>query len=118
MTERIKTAELERLALVLDRGFGNPTFKERHDAATALRELIAIRAHTGAQPAPDAVAEARGIADFPKDGTWAVLYPGYYGPFTACAADGAWRLCEDADLKLATHWTPLDIAALTKEPRT
>ena len=57
MSERIETAELERLALVLDRGFGNPTFKERHDAATALRELIAIRAHTAEQTRADAMSE-------------------------------------------------------------
>ena len=69
MTERIKTAELKRLALVLDRGFGNPTFNERHDAATALRELIAIRAHTAELPAPDAVAKADETRLFVPRGT-------------------------------------------------
>lgn len=95
--------------------FKFPTLEALHAADDEWRAIL--DAHTAAQPAPDAVAEARDIADFPEDGTWAVLYPGYYGPFTACWADGAWRLCEEADLRQATCWTPLDIAALTKEPR-
>ena len=43
MSDKIETAELERIALVLDRGFGNPTFAERHAAAAGLRELVALR---------------------------------------------------------------------------
>lgn len=82
-----------------------------------LRTILASPTAPAQPEQADAVGEARILTDPPAEGTWAVLYPGYYGPFTACRADGAWRLCEDADLKMATHWTPLDIPALARKDR-
>jgi hypothetical protein len=38
----------------------------------------------------------------PVDGTWALLWPGHYGPFTACWLNGGWSICEDSDLRHAT----------------
>ena len=45
------------------------------------------------------------ISEMPADGTWAVLWPGYYGSFMACAIDGEWTLCEESDLETAVMWT-------------
>ena len=42
----------------------------------------------------------------PREGQWATLWPGYYGPFTACYVYGRWTMCEDIDLKLATVALP------------
>lgn len=38
----------------------------------------------------------------PDEGTWAILWPGYYGPFTACWINGRWTMCEDHDFSHAT----------------
>lgn len=38
----------------------------------------------------------------PDDGTWAVMWPGHYGPFTACWINGRWTMCEDIDFNNAT----------------
>lgn len=50
--------------------------------------------------------EARRVDDMPESGTWAVLYPGYYGPFTACAVNGEWTMAESVDLHHAEYWLP------------
>ena len=42
--------------------------------------------------------------DVPEDGTWALLYPGYYGPVTACVMNGEWSIFDDADKPHVTHW--------------
>ena len=52
------------------------------------------------------MADFRLIKDVPESGTWAVLWPGYYGPFTACAMEGEWGMCEDTDLAFAEMWAP------------
>lgn len=45
----------------------------------------------------------------PEEGTWAILWPGYYGPFTACYIGGHWSLCNDEDLHNAICGKPCDI---------
>lgn len=37
----------------------------------------------------------------PKEGQWATLWPGHYGPFTACYMRGRWTMCEDSDFRHA-----------------
>lgn len=37
----------------------------------------------------------------PREGQWAILWPGYYGPFAACWLRGRWTMCEDIDFKHA-----------------
>jgi hypothetical protein len=51
----------------------------------------------------------------PEEGTWAMLWPGYYGPFTACWIGGEWELCEQADLRHATIGAVIDLPHLVTE---
>lgn len=69
----------------------------------------------------------------PTEGTWAILWPGHYGPFTACWINGRWTMCEDIDFNNATvgveeicriwqqmpcrAWFNLDIPSLKKSVR-
>ncbi len=48
----------------------------------------------------------RRITDVPEDGTWAILWPGFYGnSFAAVALHRKW-LCEETDLECAAWWMP------------
>ena len=51
----------------------------------------------------------------PKEGTWAILWPGYYGPFTACWMRGRWTMCEESDFRNATVGAVLRIPHLTTD---
>lgn len=51
----------------------------------------------------------------PKEGTWALLWPGFYGPFSACWMRGRWTMCEDADFKNATMGAAVEIPHLTTD---
>lgn len=56
-----------------------------------------------ATPMADTHLEWRSLHDWtPPEGTWALLWPGYYGPFTACWIMGEWVLCDAPDLDFAT----------------
>lgn len=55
-------------------------------------------------------AAARPMSDIPEDGTWALLYPGYYGPVTACVMNGEWSLFNDAEKPHVTHWVEIQPA--------
>lgn len=55
----------------------------------------------------------RRFADIPEDGTWAVIWPGFYGqPFTGCAISGEWMCCEEIDRECAAWWVPDPFAGL------
>lgn len=60
-------------------------------------------------------AAARPFSDVPEDGTWGVLWPGYYGSFLACAIDGQWSLADKSDLALARFWLPDPFAGCSAE---
>jgi hypothetical protein len=51
----------------------------------------------------------------PKEGTWALLWPGYYGPFAACWMRGRWTMCEDSDFRHAKVGAPITIPHLTTD---
>lgn len=51
----------------------------------------------------------------PADGTWALLWPGYYGPFTACRVNGEWTVCEDSDLRHAVMGAEIALPHLTTD---
>lgn len=51
----------------------------------------------------------------PKEGTWAILWPGHYGPFTACWMRGRWTMCEDIDFKNATIGAEMQLPHLVTE---
>lgn len=51
----------------------------------------------------------------PEEGTWAILWPGHYGPFTACWMRGRWTICEDIDFKHATIGSEISIPHLVTE---
>ena len=51
----------------------------------------------------------------PAEGTWAILWPGYYGPFTACWMRGRWTMCEDADFDHATVGAEIEIPHLATD---
>ena len=51
----------------------------------------------------------------PPEGTWALLWPGYYGPFTACWINGRWDLCEDSDFRHATVGAQIDLPHLATD---
>lgn len=50
----------------------------------------------------------------PDEGTWAILWPGYYGPFTACWINGRWTMCEDHDFSHATVGAVFSLPHLAK----
>ena len=51
----------------------------------------------------------------PEPGTWALLWPGYYGPFTAVWMDGGWTLCDDNDFTHATIGAEIDLPHLVTD---
>lgn len=51
----------------------------------------------------------------PRDGTWAILWPGYYGPFTACWINGRWTMCEDSDFSNATIGAEISLPHLVTD---
>lgn len=51
----------------------------------------------------------------PDDGVWAILWPGYYGPFTACWINGRWTMCEDHDFRHATIGAVMGLPHLVTE---
>ena len=51
----------------------------------------------------------------PEEGQWAMLWPGYYGPFTACWINGEWELCEMNDLRHATIGAAIDLPHLVTD---
>jgi hypothetical protein len=51
----------------------------------------------------------------PGEGQWAILWPGYYGPFTACWIRGRWTVCEDVDFRHATVGAELDLPHLATD---
>lgn len=51
----------------------------------------------------------------PSEGTWALLWPGYYGPFTACWIDGRWSMCEESDFSHATVGAEFSLPHLVTE---
>jgi hypothetical protein len=51
----------------------------------------------------------------PEEGQWAILWPGHYGPFTACRVNGEWIICDESDLRHATVAAPLDLPHLTTD---
>ena len=51
----------------------------------------------------------------PAEGTWAILWPGHYGPFTACWINGRWTMCEDIDFNNATIGAEIDLPHLVTD---
>ena len=51
----------------------------------------------------------------PTEGTWAILWPGHYGPFTACWINGRWTMCEDIDFNNATVGVEIDLPHLATD---
>lgn len=51
----------------------------------------------------------------PTEGTWAILWPGHYGPFTACWINGRWTMCEDIDFNNATVGVEIDLPHLVTD---
>jgi hypothetical protein len=51
----------------------------------------------------------------PDEGQWAVLWPGYYGHFTACWVNGQWGYCRPSDLVNATVGASLEVPHLATE---
>lgn len=51
----------------------------------------------------------------PPEGTWAILWPGYYGPFTACWIHGRWTMCEDSDFDCATIGAVIELPHLVTD---
>lgn len=51
----------------------------------------------------------------PPEGTWAILWPGYYGPFMACWIHGRWTMCEDSDFDCATIGAELALPHLVTD---
>lgn len=51
----------------------------------------------------------------PRDGAWAILWPGYYGPFTACWINGRWTMCEDSDFSNATIGAEISLPHLVTD---
>ena len=51
----------------------------------------------------------------PPEGTWAILWPGYYGPFMACWIHGRWTMCEDSDFDCATIGAAIELPHLVTD---
>lgn len=60
--------------------------------------------------------EWRSLHDWtPPEGTWALLWPGYYGPFTACWVTGDWIMCDYSDKCHATVGAVIDLPHLATD---